>query len=55
MERSEAATPGSGQAQERPVLFSLGTLEETHRQSEEESLEPSTAGVVMEYENSSIA
>lgn len=37
---------GSGQAHKRPILFSLGTLEETHRQSAEESLEPSAAGVV---------
>lgn len=46
----KSATRGSGQAHKRPILFSLGTLEETHRQSGEESLELSPAGSVAEYE-----
>jgi hypothetical protein len=39
-----------GQAQERPILVSLGTLEETHRQSVKESLEPSGCSSDRDYE-----
>lgn len=46
----KSATQGSGQAHKTPILRSLETLEETYRQSAEESLELSTAGAVAEYE-----